>query len=93
VGSQEGLSAGLDNEQRKILDQIVDHRSGANIEWRHVRAMLEALGTVTEEHNGKLKVTIGGVSEVIQPPREKDVDEELLSDLRRMLKRAGVLTG
>ena len=90
MGSQEGLSAGLDNEQRKVLEEVVDHRSGANIEWRHVRAMLEALGTVTEEHNGKLKVTIGGVSETIQPPRDKDVDEELLSDLRRMLKRAGV---
>jgi hypothetical protein len=25
------------------------------------------------------------VSDVFQPPREKDVDEELLSDLRRML--------
>ena len=49
--------------------------------------MLEALGTVTEEHNGKVRVTVGGVSEVFQPPGEKDVDEELLSDLRRMLAR------
>jgi hypothetical protein len=47
--------------------------------------LLEALGTVTEEHNGKVRVTVGAVSEVFQPPREKDVDEELLSDLRRML--------
>jgi hypothetical protein len=87
VGCQEGLSDTLDNEQRKTLEEIVDHRSGANIEWRHVRALLEALGTVTEEHNGKVTVTVGGMSEVFQPPREKDVDEELLSDLRRMLVR------
>ena len=53
MGRQEGLSDSLDNEQRKTLEQIVDHRSGANIEWRQVRALLEALGTVTEEHNGK----------------------------------------
>jgi hypothetical protein len=85
MGRQEGLSDSLDNEQRKTLEQIVDHRSGANIEWRQVRALLEALGTVTEEHNGKVRVTVGAVSEVFQPPREKDVDEELLSDLRRML--------
>jgi len=85
VDRQEGLSDSLDNEQRKTLEQIVDHRSGANIEWRHVRALLEALGTVTEEHNGKVRVTVDGVSEVFEPPREKDVDEELLSDLRRML--------
>jgi hypothetical protein len=85
VDRQEGLSDSLDNEQRKTLEQIVDHRSGANIEWRHVRALLEALGTVTEEHNGKVRVTVGGVSEVFEPPRAKDVDQELLSDLRRML--------
>ena len=85
MGRQEDLSDSLDNEQRKTLEEIVDDRSGANIEWRQVRALLEALGTVTEEHNGKVRVTIGGVSEVFQPPREKDVDEELLSDLRRML--------
>ena len=87
MGRQEGLNDSLDKEQRKTLEQIVDHRSGANIEWRQVRALLEALGTVTEEHNGKVRVTVGGVSEVFQPPREKDVDEELLSDLRRMLAR------
>jgi hypothetical protein len=85
MGHQEGLNDSLDSEQRKTLEQIADHRSGANIEWRQVRALLEALGTVTEEHNGKVRVTVGGVSEVFQAPREKDVDEELLSDLRRML--------
>ena len=87
MGRQEGLNDNLDNEQRKTLEQIVDHRSGANIEWRHVRALLEGLGTVTDEPNGKVRVTVGGLSEVFQPPREKDVDEELLSDLRRMLAR------
>jgi hypothetical protein len=87
MGRQESLNDHLDNEQRKTLEEIVDHRSGANIEWRHVRALLEALGTVTEESNGKVRVTVGGVSDVFQPPREKDVDEELLSDLRRMLAR------
>ena len=87
MGRQEGLNDNLDNEQRKTLEQIVDYRSGANNEWRHVRALLEALGTVTAEPNGKVRVTVGGMSEVFQPPREKDVDEELLSDLRRMLAR------
>jgi hypothetical protein len=87
MGREEGLNDSLDNEQRKTLEQIVDHRSGANIEWRQIRALLEALGTVTEEHNCKVRVTVGGVSEVFQPPLGKDVDEELLSDLRRMLAR------
>ena len=56
MGREESLNDSLDSEQRKTLEQIVDHRSGANIEWRQVRALLEALGTVTEEHNGKVRV-------------------------------------
>jgi hypothetical protein len=31
MGRQEGLNDNPDNEQRKNLEQIVDHRSGANI--------------------------------------------------------------
>jgi hypothetical protein len=33
-----------------------------------VRALLEGVGTVTEEHNGRLKVTLGDETEVLQPP-------------------------
>ena len=52
--------------------------------------MLEAVGEVTEEHNGKLKVTVGESTEVLQPPRGKDVDRAMIVDLRRMLTRAGL---
>ena len=45
----------LDNEQRDTLKRIFSHPSSGNIEWRQVRALLEAVGTATEEHNGKLK--------------------------------------
>ena len=66
------------------------HPSGGNIEWRQVRALLEAVGTVTEQHNGNLKVTIGDETEVLDPPRGKDIDQQMIVDLRRMLRRAGL---
>ena len=44
---------------------------------------------MTREHNGKLRVSVGPESEVFQPPRHKEVDAQLLVDVRRMLESAG----
>jgi hypothetical protein len=82
------LTADLDSEHRDTLKRIFSHPSSGNIEWRQVRALLEAVGTATEEHNGKLRVTLGDETEVLQPPRGKDIDEQMIVDLRRMLRRA-----
>ena len=61
-----------------------------NVAWRRVRSLLDEVATLTEEHNGKLTVTLGGETEVLEPPRGKDVDAQTLVDLRRMLTRAGI---
>jgi hypothetical protein len=80
----------LDADQRGIVDQIFARPSSGNVEWRRVRSLLDAVATVTEEHNGKLRVRLGDETEVLQPPRGKDVDAQMLVDLRRMLTRAGI---
>jgi hypothetical protein len=77
-------------DHRSTLERIFRHPAGGNIEWRQVLSLLEAVGTVTEEHNGNVKVTLGDETEVLRPPREKDVDKDLIVDLRRMLRHAGL---
>jgi hypothetical protein len=77
----------LSNRHRDTVEHIFAHNR--NVEWRHVRSLLEATGTVVEEHNGKLRVTLGDESEVFVPPHGKDVDAQQLVDLRRMLRNAG----
>jgi len=77
-------------DHRATLERIFRHPAGGNIEWRQVLSLLEAVGTVTEEHNGNVKVTLGDETEVLRPPREKDVDKDLIVDLRRMLRHAGL---
>jgi hypothetical protein len=79
----------ISNEHRDTLEKILRHPSSGNIEWRQVRSLLEAVGTATEEDNGKLRVTLGGETEVLQPPHGKDIDQQMIVDLRRMLTRAG----
>jgi hypothetical protein len=50
-----------------------------------VLSLLEAVGTTTHEPNGKVKVEVGGETEVLQPPDDKDVDRQTILDLRRLL--------
>jgi len=83
----------LSNHHRETIQKILDHPASGNVEWRQVLSLLEAIGEVTEEHNGKFKVTLGPETEVLHPPRGKDVDEQMIVDLRRLLDQAGYADG
>ena len=83
------MEEGLNSRHRDTVEQIFSHPSSGNIEWREVRALLESIGAAHEEQNGKFKVTLGGETEVLVAARGKDVDKQMIVDLRRMLKRAG----
>jgi hypothetical protein len=65
------------------------HPTSHNIEWRAVMSLLEAVGEVTVRHDGKVAVKIGSEQEFLDPPAGKDVDEQMVIDLRRMLTSAG----
>jgi hypothetical protein len=79
----------LDSRHRDTLRQIFAHPASHNIEWRAVMSLLEAAGTVTEHHDGKVAVRIGPELDFLVPPRGKDIDEQMVVDLRRMLTNAG----
>ena len=79
----------LNNRHRDTLSQIFRHPVSHNIEWHAVLSLLEAVGSVTEHHNGKLAVTVGTETEFIDPPTHKDVSTQLVVDLRRLLAQAG----
>jgi hypothetical protein len=83
----------LNHHHRDTLEQIFSHPASSNIEWRRVLSLLEAAGTVTEEHDGKYKVALGPETEMLTPPHDKDIDAEMVVDLRRMLTVAGFAPG
>ena len=83
------MAADLNHRHRDTLEKIFTHPTSGNIEWHSVLSLIEAVGSAVEEHNGKVKVTLGPETEVIQPPQGKDVDKQLIVDLRRMLTNAG----
>jgi hypothetical protein len=79
----------LSNRHRDTLQEIFRHPTSHNIEWRNVVSLLDAVGTVTEHHDGKLTVALGPDTEYLEPPSGKDVDVQMVVDLRRMLTAAG----
>jgi hypothetical protein len=79
----------LDSRHRDTLRHIMEHPTSHNIEWRAVVSLLEAVGEVTVRHDGKVAVKIGRELEFLVPPSGKDVDDQMVIDLRRMLTNAG----
>jgi hypothetical protein len=79
----------LDGRHRDTLRRIFEHPTSHNIEWHEVRSLLEAVGTVTVHHDGKVAVTVGSEREFLEPPVGKDIDDQMVVDLRRMLRGAG----
>jgi hypothetical protein len=87
------MDAHLNNHHRDTVEMIFSHPASPNIEWRKVLSLLEAIGTVSAKHDGKVEVTLGPETEVWRAPHGKDVDVQMVVDLRRMLNQAGFAPG
>jgi hypothetical protein len=79
----------LSSHHRDTLLQIFQHPTSHNIEWHDVLSLLEATGTVEQEHDGKYHVRLGDTVEVITKPKHKDIDVQQVVDLRRIYTAAG----
>ncbi len=79
----------LDNHHRNTLHQIFAHPASHNIEWHAVTSLLGAIGTVDVRHDGKVAVRVGSEAAFLEPPAGKDIDDQMVIDLRHMLSRAG----
>ena len=87
------MPSDLSNHHRDTLEKIFRHPASGNIDWRQVISLLDAVGTTVEQHNGNVKVTLGAETEVLHPPRGKDIDAQMVVDLRRMLTQARLSPG
>jgi len=80
----------LDAHHRDTVEKIFGHPVSHNIQWHDVVSLLERVGTVSEEHDGRYKVTLGSETRTFDAPRHHDIDEQQVIDLRRMLRGAGI---
>jgi hypothetical protein len=79
----------LNNHHRNTLRQIFEHPVSHNIEWHSVVSLLGAVGSVEQHHDGKVSVTFGEHTTVLDPPRGKDIDASMVAGVRKLLADAG----
>jgi len=79
----------LNNHHRNTLRQLFEEPESHNIEWHAVLSLLAAVGFVAEHHDGTVTVRVGGHTEYLDRPASKDIDPEMVADLRQLLARAG----
>jgi hypothetical protein len=79
----------LDNHHKNTLRQIFEHPVSHNIEWHAVTSLLDAIGSVDVHHDGKVTVTVGSERQIFDAPEGKDIDAQMVVDLRHLLDKAG----
>lgn len=80
----------LDGHHRATVKKIFQHPLSHNIQWHDVLSLLESVADVTEGRGRKFKVKLGPETETLEAPKGPDIDEQMVTDLRRMLKGAGI---
>jgi len=84
----EGLK--LDSHHRHTLGKVFEHPLTHNLQWHDLLSLLEAVAEVSEGKDGRYKVRLGVETETFDVPRGKDVTEQQIIDIRRMLRNAGI---
>jgi hypothetical protein len=83
------MSDHLTHHHRQTLSHLFDHQQAGNIHWREVESLLDHIGDVEHEHNGKVKVKLGERMLVVHPPKHGEIDRQTVVDLRHLLSEAG----
>ena len=79
----------LSGHHRDTLLQIFQAKTNYNVEWHDVVSLLEAVGSIEQQHDDMFLFRIGEKTEVLRRPSDKDIDGQQLVDLRRILTSAG----
>jgi hypothetical protein len=75
----------------RTLESLFRHPTAHNLEWMDVVGLMERIGTVREERNGKFAFAVGGEHHVMHKSRTKDLSSSEVVELRHFLSRAGWL--
>ena len=85
------MESQLTGSHEKVYQRLFQHPMPHNLQWREVRAMLEAIGDIntSEDDKGNLKLARGGQTLVLHRPRGKDLaDKQELMQVRHFLERS-----
>jgi hypothetical protein len=78
------------NRDRRTLEALFRHPAARNLAWSDALHLVERLGSVHQEHNGRLLLVIGEQRHVLHEPHAKELNAEEVQQLRKFLEGAGV---
>jgi hypothetical protein len=81
------------NRDRRTLEALFRHPVPRNLAWSDALHLIERLGSVRQEHNGRLLLAIGEQRHVLHEPHEKELNAEEVQQLRKFLEAVGVTPG
>ena len=82
-------TAVLRERHRRALEAVFAHPTAHNLAWADVLALIDQVGAVTHEGNGKLRTAVGGRSVRWEPEDSQLTEAEVLA-MRRFLQGVGV---
>jgi hypothetical protein len=74
---------------RRTLDAIFRHPLSHGLSWREVVALIKAIGSAEEHHNGEFMLNVGEERLPMRRPHNKDLTAPEVMELRHFLTRAG----
>ena len=77
----------------RTLEAIFRHPVASNLAWSDALHLIERLGAVKQEPNGRLLLSVGAHKDVLHQPRGKELTPEESVRLREFLESAGVTPG
>ena len=82
----------MSSRHLKTLAAVFERPVRANIPWRDIEAMLNALGaTITEGDGSRVKVELSGFTQTFHRPHpQKETDRNAVRSVTLFLIRAGV---
>ena len=80
----------LDHHNRLTAERVFRHPASHNIQWHDVESLLAQLGETRETSHGSLEVTIGEQTSFLGGPRHRELTEQHVVDLRKILRGAGL---
>ncbi|MEO9215723.1 MAG: hypothetical protein ABI227_08740 [Rhodanobacter sp.] len=79
----------LAESQKHTLAALFRHPVPRNLEWSDVLELLETIGEVDHQDNGKSTLRVGDKKTVVHQPHGKDMAEDEVMALRKFLRQAG----
>lgn len=82
----------MNKKHQKTLSNIFHFPPLANIQWKDIEALFEALGAeITEGSGSRMRVVLNGVRATFHRPHpRKETDKGAVVSVRRFLSTAGI---